>query len=217
MGIKKMSNTSKLSKINEPVQVLRKIQRVSSNAIIAGGYFRDKFNEVPYSDIDVYIQQPDAFSAATNFTDMEFWKEYFNLNVEDWKSQDDISDLSETDEEYDIVNNSNIIAVFEMTKNELAYNLIVVNTDPVEYVTEHFDFGICKTWCDGEKITFTKEFMSDVEHNTLTYTEEKVSPANFNHAMHIHLAKLQRKYPQHTLVIPDKHQQMYQTFKRQFT
>lgn len=211
-----MSNTSKLSKINEPVQILRKIQRISGNAIIAGGYFRDKFNEVPYSDIDVYIQQPSSFEAAARFSDAEFWKIYFNLNVEDWRSEDNISDLSETDEEYDIANNSNIISVFEMTKNELTYNLIVVTCDPVEYVTDNFDFGICKTWCDGEKITFTKEFMSDIEHNTLTYTDEKVSDANFNHAMHVHLAKLQKKYPQHTVVIPEQHQRMYLKFKRQF-
>ena len=51
-----MSNTNELSKINEPIQVLRKIQTIAPNTIIAGGYFRDRFNEVPFNDIDIYIQ-----------------------------------------------------------------------------------------------------------------------------------------------------------------
>ncbi len=212
----KMSNTSQLSKINEPVQVLRKIQRISSNAIIAGGYFRDKFNEIPYNDIDVYIQQPESKEAAEKFGDTEFWKEYLNLKVDSWKSIDNISNLTDTDKDYDSANNSSIITVFEMTKNKLVYNLIMVNSDPIVYVNKHFDFGICKTWCDGKKITFTKEFMSDVEHKTLTYTEGKVSNTKFVHAMHIHLTKLQSKYPQHSLVIPPKHEVMYQKYKRQF-
>lgn len=216
MGMKKMSNTSKLSKINEPVQILRKIQTAARDSIIAGGYFRDRFNEVPFNDIDIYIKEPSADDTQFGdgrFLNDEFWKAFFKLRTGDWRSMDDIND---TDEEYDVKNNRNIITIFEMMKNKLKYNLIIIDIDPIEYVTKMFDFNICRAYCDGKKITYTKEFMSDIEHNTITFSDRKSSNSNFGHAMHIHLPKLQSKYPNHTLVIPEIHQEKYRNYKKQF-
>jgi len=211
--MKRMPATSQLSKINEPIIILKKFQMVASDAIIAGGYTRDRFNNIPYSDIDVYLNIPTSMFGRTQFCDMEFWKDYFELKATDWRSMDDITDLCDTDQEYDVANNNAIDAVFEMTKNELKYNIIVINMPPVQYIEEVFDFGICKTYCDGKKMTFSKEFMSDVEHKTLTFTDKKVSDANFNHAINVHLPKLQKKYPTHSIIIPPKYQQKYKDYK----
>jgi len=209
-----MSNANKLSKINEPISTLRKIQKIASNSIIAGGYFRDKFSDVPYNDIDIYIQPTYQKAALNNdVCDKEYWKGFFNLKVDDYGSMDNIAELGETDEEYDIINNNNIITVFEMTRNELRYNLIIINIDPIKYVEELFDFGICKNYCDGKKVTFTKEFMSDIEHKRLTFTDRAVSDANLNHAINVHLPKLQHKYPNFTVVFPPKYQKKYQQYK----
>lgn len=203
-----MMNANKIGKINEPIRTLRKIQTVSSNAIIAGGYHRDMFTGVDYNDIDIYLEP--TIASTTN---VEYWKLFFKLKVDDFRSMDSIKELSETDEEYDIPNNNKIVTVFEMYKNELKYNLIVTNIDPIDYVEEYFDFGICKTYCDGKKISFTKNFMSDVENKTLTLTAKKLSVANFNHVMSVHYEKLKRKYPNHKLIVPERHVAAYKQFQ----
>jgi hypothetical protein len=209
MGMKVMMNANKIGKINEPIRTLRKIQRICPNAIIAGGYHRDMYTGVDYNDIDIYIELGNNLSVGSK----DFWKTYFELKVDDFRSMDGIRELSETDEEYDVPNNNNIITVYEMVKNELKYNLIIINNSPIDYVEEFFDFGICKTYCDGKKISFTKDFISDVENKTLTLTARKLSVANFNHVMSVHFEKLKHKYPNHKLIVPERHIEAYKQFQ----
>lgn len=217
--MKKMSNTNKLSRVNEPVQTLRKIQTIAPNAIIAGGYFRDRFNEVPFNDIDIYLKQPvnPTSMGVHEVHDANFWAEFFDLKEDSWHSMDTISNISNTDEEYNVSHNRNLITVFEMIKNELRYNILIIDIDPVTYVNKMFDFNICKAYCDGKKITYTKEFMSDITHKNITFSNKKTSTTNFAHAVQIHLPKLQTKYPDHALVIPEIHQKMYLTYKKKYT
>ncbi len=200
-----MSNANTLSKVNEPIRVLRKIKAVYPTAIIAGGYHRDIYNNKEYSDVDIYVDG--SKHRQTEATDTSFWKELLGLKTDDYKSGDYIEECSETDEDYDAINNDSILAVFELCKNQISYNVIVIARPPIEYVIEEFDFGLCKVYCDGEKVSFTKEFMTDVEQKTLTFTDRKVSKANYAHAMSVHLTKLQLKYPNHKVVIPEIHKE----------
>lgn len=204
-----MMNANQIGKINPAIRTLRKIQAVSPTAIIAGGYHRDMFTGVDYNDIDIYLELGNNLSIGS----AEYWKNLFNLKIDDFRSMDSIKELSETDEEYDVPNNNNIVTVFEMIKSELKYNLIIVNIDPIDYVEEYFDFGICKTYCDGTKISFTKDFMSDVENKTFTLTARKLSVANFNHVMSVHYEKLKHKYPNHKLIVPERHVAAYKQFQ----
>jgi hypothetical protein len=214
-----MTNANKLGKVNEPIRVLRKIQARAPDAIIAGGYHRDLYNNVPFNDVDIYIRSDANLSSSEghDLCNSSYWKSFFNLRLDDWRSADAISELGETDEEYDVANNSNIFTVFAMVKNQIKYNLIIINIDPIVYVDTVFDFGICKTYCDGKKVTFTKEFMSDIENKTITFTEEDVSVASLHHAMQVHLPKLKYKYPTHQLIVPERHQKVYQKYKPHFT
>lgn len=207
-----MTNANALSKIKEPIRTLRKIRNdIGCSAIIAGGYYRDLYNGIAFNDVDIYIRGDEG-----DF-DSDFWKQFFNLQVNDFRSMDSIESLSETDEEYDVANNARIVTVFGMIMNEVKYNLIIVDCDPVQYVHRRFDFGICKVYCDGTKIRFTEAFMADVRNKTLTFSEHEFSKSNFSHAMHVHYTKLKEKYPDHTLVIPERHQKRYQQYKKYIT
>ena len=207
--MKQMAQTNALSKIKEPIRTLRKIRSdIGAQAIIAGGYFRDLYNGLEYNDVDIYIR------GDYGDYDADFWKDFFKLKTDDFRSMDSIKTLSETDEEYDVEHNAQIITVFGMVMNEIQYNLIIIDCDPIQYVHDRFDFGICKVYCDGTKIRFTEAFMADVNNKTLTFSANDFSTANFNHAMHIHLTKLKQKYPDHTVVIPERHQKRYREYKK---
>ena len=202
-----MTNVNTLSKIKEPIRILRKFRNHHAfSAIIAGGYHRDLYNEVDFRDIDIYLKG--------NMGDLSvpFLTDFFELKVNDFRSMDRVKVLSETDEEYDVENSEHIVSVYEMVMNELHYNFIMVDCDPIKYVKERFDFGICKVYCDGTKITYTEEFMADAINKTLTFSTNRFSKAGFHHAMHVHLSKLKQKYPGHTLVIPEKHQKNYKEY-----
>lgn len=203
------TNANALGKIKEPTRTLRKIRdTIGCSAIIAGGYYRDLYNGIAFSDVDIYLRGDDG-----DFNDA-YWTNFFNLQTSNFLSKDSIQTLSETNGEYDVANNARIIAVFGMVMNEVRYNLIVVDCDPIEYVHNRFDFGICKVYCDGTKITFTEEFMADVLNKTLTFSDHEFSKSNFNHAMHVHYVKLKEKYPDYTLVVPKRHQKRFQEYKK---
>ncbi len=207
-----MPNANALSKIKEPIRILRRIKsQVTQTAIIAGGYYRDIYNDVKYNDVDIYLR------GAYDEFNTDYWKNLFELKTHGLGLTDSIAKLSETDEEYDVENNADIIEVYGMIKNEINYNLIIVACNPIQYVHERFDFGICKVYCDGNKIRFTQAFMEDVNNKTLTFSDCDFTKSNFNHAMHVHLSKLKEKYPEHTVVMPEKHQKQYQEPKRFIT
>ena len=204
-----MTNANTLSKIKEPIRTLRKFRiDLFPSAIIAGGYHRDLYNEVDFHDVDIYLKGDMGDLSPDLLAD------FFNLNLNDFRSNDRVDTLSETDAEYDIENSEHIVAVYAMVMNDIDYNFIMVDCDPIQYVKERFDFGICKVYCDGIKITYTEEFMADVANKTLTFADTPFSKAGFTHAMHIHFAKLRKKYPNHSLVMPNRHQKKYDEYKK---
>ena len=153
-----MSNANKISQIKDPIRTLRKIQTVRPESIIAGGYHRDILNDIGYHDVDIYVPY---LSDASPFdpTQASSWEKLLELNTNDFRSMDMIQQLGDSDETYDVGNAKNISTVFGLVKNEIHYNIIVTLNEPIEFVEEDFDFNICKTYCDGKKIRFTKEFM----------------------------------------------------------
>ena len=211
MGTILMTNTNVIGKVKEPVRTLRLIQTVAPKAIIAGGYFRDVYNDVPYSDVDIYVEFLHDDFRTTNISD---WKTLLKLKVDDYRSADDIHTLGTEDEPYDIPDDNNIMEVFGLVKNEIKYNIIVVENEPVDYVNAAFDFNICKNWCDGKRIRFPKEFMSDIENKTITVCDRKMSLGDFAHSMDVHLPKLKRKYPHHKLIVPEMHRDLHKKYKK---
>ena len=70
-----MSNTTQLSKINEPISILRKIREELPDTVIGGGYFRDLYLDIPFNDIDIYVNaEPENSSMASEIYRSDFWK-----------------------------------------------------------------------------------------------------------------------------------------------
>jgi len=200
-----MSN--KLNKVNEPIRILRNInQNYISGSIIAGGYYRDIYHKRPFNDIDIFVHTNNSHTKyiRSDAYTTDFWAEVFDLNLDSFWSGDTIEEM-EPDDTYDQLNDMDM--VFELVKSEVKYNIVLVDLPPVEYVNDVFDFGICKAYCDGHKVTFTKDFISDAENKTLTFTNKSVSEDSFCYSMNNHLKKLMTKFPNHQVYIPEKYMQ----------
>ena len=212
-----MSNANQISQIKEPIRTLRKIQTVRPEAIIAGGYHRDLLNDVHYSDVDIIVPNIISTDNLFNPCTTSEWERLFNLQTNDFRSMDMIQELDEDgDGDYGESASKNIFTAFGMIKNEINYNIIIVDNDPIDFVMEDFDFNICKTYCDGKKITFTKEFMADIEHKHLTFAARDVNLEQFARAMQVHLPKLKTKYPTHKVVIDPSHDKINSQYKKNY-
>lgn len=110
-------------------------------------------------------------------------------------------------------NNNRIVEVYEKYDSDnsiqATLNLIFTECPPVEYVTKYFDFGICKTWYDGQYVHMHGDYTNDVNNKTITMVlpDEHViacygSVASGLNAMADHAHRLQSKYPSHKIVMP---------------
>lgn len=88
-------------------------------------------------------------------------------------------------------------------------NVVFLDIDPVEYVTKHFDLGICKAWYDGDYIRTHSDFINDVNNNTITctLTAEAIKGEYGNLQRGInkisdHARRLLRKYKGFQIVMP---------------
>ncbi len=212
-----MSSIRRINTVKEPIRILRKIREVLPTAIIAGGYYRDIYHNIPFSDVDIFIDThtfntPTDYPAGTKYSDStfyreEFWKEMFELNLgvnnhRSIYSNDYIEDIS-SGEEYE---DDEIELVWEISYNDIKYNIILIaEYNPIDFVKEKFDFGICKVYSDGNKISFSKEFLHDSKNKLISFTDYDVSYEFFCYAMKTHLEKIKEKYPTHTVFIPTKH------------
>lgn len=213
-----MANANQISLIKEPIRTLRKIQTVRPGAIIAGGYHRDLLNDVHFSDVDILVPRLQA-NEATVFDTCRTsdWENLFKLQINNWRSMDMIQELDEDDAgDYGESASENIRTAFGLIKNEINYNLIIVENDPIDFVMDDFDFNICKTYCDGKKVTFTKEFMADIEQKHLTFAARDVNLEQFARAMQVHLPKLKAKYPDYKVVVDPSHEKIHNQFKKNY-
>lgn len=195
-----MTNTNLIGKTKDPIRTLRTIQTIAPSAIIAGGYHRDIFTGVQFHDVDIFVEMD---SALLNPNVETTWISALRLKVDDLRSADSIRIMGSGEVDYRIASDNDIVTVFAMVKGETKYNIIVVDCDPIEHIENSFDFNICKTWCDGKRIHFSKEFMADIENKTITFCERKMSLNEFTHSMDSHLQKLKYKYPDHKVIIPE--------------
>jgi hypothetical protein len=198
---KVMSNQTTLSKISEPIRILRNIRETIPEAIIAGGYHRDLYHDKRVSDVDIFISNfpNEDENLAMDIFDDSFWIEQFNLNIGSFLSMDNIRALGKGDEDYDGI--PWVSGVYEICKNERKYNVIIVDAYPIEYVEKHFDFDLCKVYCDGQKVTFTKEFITDSQNKTITYSTTKATQSLFDRSMEFRYPKIKKKYPEFELQI----------------
>lgn len=168
-------------------------------AIIAGGYLRDTYHEKRVTDIDIYLEWRDARADAPRAVHehddwITYWQRVFNEDVEVWSAYSKYG----TDE----ARQEGILAVWDVFSHKGMFNIIMLNTDPIQFVEETFDFGICKAYTDGNKVHYSKEFIADSRNNTITLVAKNISTEQLAYSMKTHLPRIQAKYPGYRFVGP---------------
>ena len=174
---------------------LRKLINVGWNAIIAGGAVRDTYHERPVSDVDIFVEESEIM-LKMNDSDygsdkwIDYWKKMFNFS----EAKNDKIKYFGDGYVFHVLDND-ICAVWEIRKGLKKYQVILLRQDPRTYVSEKFDFGICRAYCDGRKLHFTNEFLQDSLNNTITLYPENLSEKQIDYAVNHHIQKIRNKYP----------------------
>lgn len=179
----------------------------SHTAIIAGGYVRDKTLDTEFNDVDIFIQAPTNVQ-ETMYKRTEFWNQQFKglkdtinplnliaLGTEEYQIKNSSSQKS--------VKNISLNYVFETMFYNIKIQIMIVNTDPVVFVHENFDIGLCKCYTNGEKTTYTSDFMNDMNSKSLTIVQQNMSYNEFFRSYNKHVRKLQKKYPTYSITVSD--------------
>jgi len=202
-------NLQRLSKNTESIYNLLRIREILPTAIIAGGWLRDLYHNIPFSDVDVYVTEIDAVKTKHSIYDKEFWVEQFQLRTDGFMSYDSIHRPGEGN---GYEGKSHINTVWEIRKGFTNYNIIILDMNPTDYVNQYFDIGLCKAYCDGSRIRLTADFMHDSQYKRLTLVSKEIEEDEFLHVMSHHVPKIRNKYPGYTLIVPEMYQDWYQEF-----
>jgi len=192
------------TKNNHIVQDLLNIRQLWYDAVIGGGAVRDAFHRKPYNDVDIFInfetgalnvdnrdQYPPLGTPLTNDDWLKHWGRLLRC-----KPTDNIRFLGSNYNFGDI--NNHILGVWNIIKSRTNYQIILISMGTHKYIQDFFDFGICKAYCDGEKMHFTEQFLKDYMQKTITLYPEYLSTAQIEYAKGHHLQKIKNKYPNYT-------------------
>lgn len=193
-----------VNKSNHIIQDLLRIRENGCDAIIAGGAIRDAFHNIPFTDVDIFVNYKSlhdnvATKLPINYKS-EGWCNYWRTLLQ-CSQYDSINFLGNN---YEFGNvNTNIDGVWNIIKGTTNYQIILIRYDPIKYVQDYFDFGICKAYCDGTKMRFTEQFLNDYMNKTITLHPGKLSSEQIIYAKGPHLNKIKAKYPAYTPIIHD--------------
>lgn len=195
---------------HDMVRSLRLIQRRGYiSALIAGGAIRDMYFQHPIKDIDIFLWDPDTkgnnecHPADAGSINEKYITKLMDLDVvQSWYRRDFAmrSGLGE-DEEYMVT--KHVTQVWSVVKNELPYQLIFLNIKPLEFVEKHFDLALCKAYCDGYKIRYTKDFSIDAQRQTLTICSHGLTQRHFDYILETYLPRIKEKYPNFVAKVAD--------------
>jgi len=200
-------NITTLRRNRQYADILSIIHKFIPDAIIAGGAIRDLCHEKTVKDIDIYVPY-DALCKGSTYgpADSEFWEKIFILDF----NEDYIENVNGEDS-YEGKNH--ISTVFEIKADGVLYNIIMVDKPPINYVMEYFDIGLCKAYFDGKRFHLSADFMHDSKNGTLTITANKnIKQCEFDHMYKWHIQKLQKKYPNFVIIVPQRFENMYKHF-----
>ena len=184
-----------LNKGSAMIRQLTKIQRFGWDAIIAGSAIRDSYHDKKISSVDFFISINEKIvkTISEDFSSyewIEYWYALFNASYDTY---DDVMFLGDV-ETYHVLN-KHILAVWRLHIAGKKHQIILLNKSPQQYVIDNFDFGICMAYCDGIKMHFTNEFITDSLNHTITLYKENLSNPQLVFALGDHIDSLRKKYP----------------------
>ena len=160
---------------------LLEIKKTFPNAVIAGGCMRDWFifRTRGIKDIDIFLPMT---------TDKE---------ITDYLNQGEIQIRSKT-KNYGNLSNDDINAVFSTSIkiDELPVEFIAVDVT-LDRVLERFDFGICQIMYDGDKISYTEQFLEDINKCQFTLVRAD-NQDQFDRSKRRFTRLTENKYPGYT-------------------
>lgn len=201
------------------------VQSKYPSAIIAGGALRDTICDNPVKDVDIFISDldpkyildlmeqqkiADLFGILAVGTEDECGRDHLKLvhNIKSFK-QEKAEELlvvndgyAEGAAEMNSFLESFINYIVDVKYNGVMYQLIFIESDPVSYVYNDFDFGICKVYYDGMDFVVTEEFWYDFENKQLTIAG-KQGAGQMLHTLFVHRPNLIKKFPHWKVVIDD--------------
>lgn len=204
--------------LSDDLWMLKRLHDVGyKSAVIAGGAVRDAFfNRYP-NDIDIFVQAPHT-SGENVLSEFEVLDEHsltklFQLTTDpapyissDLNNIFDLSIFGDQDsvEKMGAVydgREGHIHGVYSVYKAdfETEYQIVVLNKPTVEYVTRYFDVGLCMCYCDGQRMRYTHEFLTDATNKTLTICGE-LTANEYYYTLDHHVEKLKRRFPDFTVV-----------------
>lgn len=166
----------------------------NTNAVMAGGAIYDLYTGQAIKDYDIFIKlsngaiDEDTIAAAMQIpgNGSQMFGEAFIEEV-----------VTRTGYEL----SPHVDQVWNVEHGVYTYQLIFLTMDPIDYIEKHFDFGICKAYCDGRKIRYTIECLKDINEKTITICDGGFKQMQFDYILKNHLARVRRKYPSHQLVL----------------
>lgn len=220
---------------SEAIKILRRLQQFGyKTSIIAGGAVRDEYLDQEITDFDIFLWDPrhsQEFDTIHNPNptkpQLDFDKDSFELEQTSWFAAilglDTINQIFQhggytgpvTGDGQPISTTgigAQLTSIWEFTTEFNKYQLIYTHCEPKLHVDRHFDFGLCKAYCDGEKIRYTPDFLRDVKQESFTIVAEALSGEQFAYAIDHHLPKMKKKYPRYNLAVAPHNIRLYNDY-----
>jgi hypothetical protein len=201
--------------------VLRQLQKVGyTSAIIAGGAVRDAYFDKPPVDVDIFVWgethsnellAPDARLTRKNIIKLLHLTDVRPLSNENDSMDSFVWDYIDSDEvvfaseAYYTKQLVHVLGVWNVyiADFETQYQIIILNKPPVVYATQYFDIGLCMCYCDGNKIRYTNEFLTDAKNQTITIAGD-LTKSEYEYTIANRVQKMQQRFPGYKLVDPLK-------------
>ncbi len=205
---------TKFNAISEPIKKLKQLQHFFPSAIIAGGAIRDdymdRFDEI--NDYDIFLSgnfgNLIAHTSTENLVEQVIDQVFSNpFDIQVLKDSAYLTKEEKGKSDQTPGSFNKVKCVLEVTDDDgTTYQLIYTDVNPITYVENHFDFGFCKTYCDGKKLHYTNDFLTDAKNKTLTVVGENMTKEQVEYCIYHHGDKLSWKYDDFRIVLPPKYQ-----------
>jgi hypothetical protein len=198
------------------------VQILYPDAIIAGGALRDLIVGNKVKDVDIFIKDPgfdediepemfrELLGISDNITDMKSDYVICKLDLRPMKNGAKTDAICPKEGNPYIGSDSSpkqliqsfITKIIDIRYNGTEFQLIFVESDPVEFVLKRFDIGLCKIMFDGDQMIITDEFRYDLDHKQLTFSG-RFTKGQILHIMTTHIPNLKKKFVDWNVVVDD--------------
>lgn len=214
-----MRNRFKSSSI--AVKILRRFHQAGfHSAIIAGGAVRDDYTGQELNDIDFFVWDPRFSGEFQKDDDIDF---YDFLDLQESKLQRVLCTHS-IDRVFEHANygpqrngaGAKLTTIWNAEPDYdewITYQVIYTLVKPIDHVNKYFDLGLCKAYCDGTKVRYTKDFMHDLSNRKFTIVGQDMTQPQFDYAIDYHVDKLLWRYP-YTVEVAPHNQKLYDEYKK---